>query len=176
MAARLTDLLTDHATIPRQASTANPINPSRAPTAMNTVPSGVFVVCMYGAFAVGGTVTMGAAVVVEDEVEDEEVVVVETDVVDVLSLVDVVLSEDVDEDDVVVSILVVFSDLVEEEEDEEEVLVVLSDEEDEVDSAVVAAVVSVTLGVLSLVERSSVVWAASAVVSDFVSPALWADT
>jgi hypothetical protein len=35
------------------------MKPSAAPTAMKTVPSGVLVVCMYGAPAVGGTVTMG---------------------------------------------------------------------------------------------------------------------
>jgi hypothetical protein len=61
---------------------------------------------------------------------------------------------------------------------EEVVLVVLSDEVDDVVvvSVVFSAVVSVTLGALSVVEGSSVVWAASAVVSVVVSPALWADT
>lgn len=167
MAARRTDLFTDHATMPRQARTANPISPSKAPTAIKTVPSGVFVVCMYGAFAVGGTVTITASVVVEDE--DVDVVVVETDDVVVVLSVEVV-SEEVDEVvSVVAMVVVVLSDLVEVEE--EVVLVDFSDEEVEVVSAVVASVVSVTLGVLSLDEGSSVVWAASAVVSVFVSPA-----
>lgn len=178
IAARRTERFTDHATMPRQASTARPIRPRAAPTAMKTVPSGVFVVCMYGAFAVGGTVTMGAPVVVVDE--DVDVVVVETDdVVLVLSVVEVEVSvEEVDEVVVVSMVVVVFSDFV--EVDEEDVVVsVFSEDEVEVVSLVVA-VVSVTLGVLvlvlSLVERSSVVWATSAFVSVVLSPAFWADT
>lgn len=59
MAAFRTERLTDHATIPRQARTARPRKPSTAPTAMKSVPSGVFDVCMYGASASGGTVTTG---------------------------------------------------------------------------------------------------------------------
>jgi hypothetical protein len=59
------------------------------------------------------------------------------------------------------------------------VVVVFSVSEDEVEVVSLAVVVvSVTLGVvvlLSLVERSSVVWA-SAVVSVVLSPAFWADT
>lgn len=150
MAARRTERFTDHATIPRQARTASPINPSIAPTAMKTVPSGVFVVCMYGAFAVGGMVTMGPLVVVEVEVEDdvEDVdVVVETDdvVVVVLSVVEVEVSDD----EVVV---VVVSMLVVVVESEDVVLVVLSDVDVEDVVSVVEAVLSVTLGVDSVVE------------------------
>jgi hypothetical protein len=130
---------------------------------------------MYGAFAVGGTVTMGAPVVVD---EDVDVVVVETDdVVLVVSVVEVEVSVEVDEVVVVSMVVVVFSDFVEVEEDE--VVVSVFSEEVEVVSLVVA-VVSVTLGVLvlvlSLVERSSVVWATSAFVSVVLSPAFWADT
>jgi hypothetical protein len=147
---------------------------------MKTVPSGVFVVCMYGAFAVGGTVTIGAPVVVDEDVDS---VVVETDDV-VVSVVEVeveVSEVEVDEVVVVSMVVVVLSDFVEEEEEEEEVVVVVvfpvSEDEVEVVSLAVV-VVSVTLGVvvlLSLVERSSVVWA-SAVVSVVLSPAFWADT
>jgi len=36
-------------------------SPNADPTAMNTVPSGSEDFCMNGAFAVGGTVTLGAA-------------------------------------------------------------------------------------------------------------------
>jgi hypothetical protein len=150
---------------------------------MKTVPSGVFVVCMYGAFAVGGTVTIGAPVVVDEDVDS---VVVETDDV-VVSVVEVeveVSEVEVDEVVVVSMVVVVLSDFVEEEEEEEEeeevvVVVVFPVSEDEVEVVSLAVVVvSVTLGVvvlLSLVERSSVVWA-SAVVSVVLSPAFWADT
>ena len=64
-----------------------------APTAMKTVPSGIFDSCIYGAFSVGGTATTGPEVEVEEE-EDVEPVVVETEDVDVLS-VDVEEEEDV---------------------------------------------------------------------------------
>jgi hypothetical protein len=145
---------------------------------MKTVPSGVFVVCMYGAFAVGGTVTIGAPVVVDEDVDS---VVVETDDV-VVSVVEVeveVSEVEVDEVVVVSMVVVVLSDFVEEEEEEVVVVVVFPVSEDEVEVVSLAVVVvSVTLGVvvlLSLVERSSVVWA-SAVVSVVLSPAFWADT
>lgn len=130
---------------------------------------------MYGAFAVGGMVTMGPPAVVEEE--DVDVVVVETDEVVVVLSVDVeVCNDDVV---VVVSMLVV---LIEEEEVVLVVLialvlvvlvvlivlVVLSDVE--VEDGVVEAVVSVTLGV---VEGSPVVWAA---VSGVATPAGSADT
>lgn len=147
MAARRTERFTDHATIPRHARTASPISPSIAPTAMKTVPSGMFDVCMYGAFSMGGTVTMGPLVVVE--VESVAVVVVETDVVVVLSVVDVSDEEVV----VVVSMAVV------EVESDDVALVVLSDVKD-----VVSVVEAVVLGVLSVVEGSAVVWAAVSVV------------
>jgi hypothetical protein len=135
---------------------------------------------MYGAFAVGGTVTIGAPVVVDEDVDS---VVVETDDV-VVSVVEVeveVSEVEVDEVVVVSMVVVVLSDFVEEVEVEEVVVVVVvfpvSEDEVEVVSLAVV-VVSVTLGVvvlLSLVERSSVVWA-SAVVSVVLSPAFWADT
>lgn len=149
MAARRTERLTDHATIPRQASTASPIRPRMAPTAMKTVPSGVFVVCMYGAFAVGGMVTTAAPVVVEDEDEDEDVVVVETE-----DVVVVVVSEEVevdvsDDEVVVVAMLVVDVDV--EDDDVDVVEVVVSDVDVE-DVVLVEAVLSLTLGVLSVVE------------------------
>lgn len=151
MAARRTERFTDHATMPRQARTANPMNPRIAPTAMKTVPSGVFDVCMYGAFAIGGMVTMGPLVVVEDE---DVVVVVGTDeVVVVLSVVEVEVSDEV----VVVGSILVVVDEVEDVEDVVElgllsdVEVDVEDVEDVVDS-VVEAVVSVTLGVVSVVE------------------------
>lgn len=148
MAARRTERLTDHATIPRQASTASPIRPRMAPTAMKTVPSGVFVVCMYGAFAVGGMVTTAApVVVVEDEDEDEDVVVVETeDVVVVSEEVEVDVSDD---EVVVVAMLVVDVDV--DDDDVDVVEVVVSDVDVE-DVVLVEAVVSLTLGVLSVVE------------------------
>lgn len=147
MAARRTERFTDHATMPRQARTASPMNPSIAPTAMKTVPSGVFDVCMYGAFAMGGTVTMGPLVVVE--AEKVVVVVGADDVVVVLSVVEVVSDEVV----VVGSMLVVVDEL----EDVVDVvlLVVLSDVEVDVEdvvASVVEAEVSVTLGVVSVVE------------------------
>lgn len=141
MAARRTERFTDHATIPRQASTASPIRPRMAPTAMKTVPSGMFVVCIYGAFAAGGIVTTAPPVDVEDE--DVDVVVVETEVV--------VVSEDVEVDvsDVVVVVAMVVVDV--DVEDVEMVEVVLSDVD--VEAVVsVEAVVLVTLGVLSVVE------------------------
>lgn len=150
MAARLTERFTDHAIIPRHARTASPISPSIAPTAMKTVPSGVLEVCMYGAFSTGGTVTMGPLIVVG--LESVAVVVVETDVVVVLSVVDV------SDEDVVVVVSMT----------EDVALVALSvvlsavDVEDSV--SVVEAVVSVTLGVLSVVEGSAEVWAAVSVV------------
>jgi hypothetical protein len=141
-AARRTERFTDHATIPRQASTASPIRPRMAPTAMKTVPSGMLVVCIYGAFAVGGIVTTAPPVDVEDE--DVDVVVVEDEVV-------VVVSEDVEVDvsDVVVVVAMVVVDV--DVEDVEMVEVVLSDVD--VEAVVsVEAVVLVTLGVLSVVE------------------------
>lgn len=164
MAARRTERFTDHATIPRQARTASPIKPSIAPTAIKTVPSGVFVVCKYGAPAVGGTVTTGAAVEADDE--DVDVVVVETNDV----VVELSVEEEVSDDEVAV----VESILVDVVEDSGVVLTVFSVDVVEVGS-VVTAVVSVTLGVLSVVERSSVVWAASVVASAITSSALCAD-
>lgn len=150
MAARRTERLTDHATIPRQASTASPIRPRMAPTAMKTVPSGVFVVCMYGAFAVGGMVTTAAPVVVEDEDEDEDVVVVETEDVVVVVVVSEEMEVDVSDDEVVVvAMLVVDVDV--EDDDVDVVEVVVSDVDVE-DVVLVEAVVSLTLGVLSVVE------------------------
>jgi hypothetical protein len=101
---------------------------------------------MYGAFAVGGTVTTGPDVEVEEE--DVESVVVETD--------DVVLSLEVEEDDE--EDVVVVDDMVVEVVDVEEVVlevdfdVDVDEEEDEV---------LVTLEVV--VEGSAVVWAASVV-------------
>ena len=169
IAARRTERFTDHATIPRQARTASPIKPRMAPTAIKTVPSGVFDVCRYGAPAVGGTVTIAAAV--ELDVDDVDAVVVETDDVVVL-LSEVVEEVDVDESEVV---LVVESMVVDVVDDSEVVLVVLSDVDVEEVDSVVDAVVSVTLGVLSVVERSSVVWA-SVVASVVLSPAGSADT
>lgn len=152
-AARRTERFTDHATIPRQARTARPIKPRIAPTAMKTVPSGVFDVCIYGAFAVGGMVTMAPPVDVEDEDEDVDVVVVETE--------DVVVSEEVEvevSDVVVVDMVVVDVEDVEDVDVEDVVVeVVLSEVVVEVLS--VEVVLSVTLGVLSVVEGSAVVWA-----------------
>lgn len=177
MAARRTERFTDHATMPRQARTANPMNPSMAPTAMKTVPSGVLDVCMYGAFAIGGTVTMGPLVVVEAE----NVVVGADDVVVVLSVVEEVVEvvEEVVEvsDEVVVveSMLVVVVEL-----EDVVVLVVLSEVDVDVEEVVDSVVdsvgdgeVSVTLGMISVVERSAVGWAA---VSFVVSPLGSADT
>lgn len=157
-AARRTERFTDHATMPRQARTASPINPRMAPTAIKTVPSGTFVVCMYGAFAVGGTVTTGPDVAVEEE--DVESVVVETDDVDVLLDVDddeddeeEEEEEDVDVDDM----------LVEVEEVELEVDSVDEVDEDEEDEEVV-----LTLEVLSVVEEGSAVVLAASVVEEVV--------
>lgn len=154
MAARRTERFTDHATMARQASRVRPMRPRAAPTAMKTVPSGALLSCMYGAFAIGGTVTIAASVVEEDVVDD--VVVVETDDVDVL-LSDVVVDEVSVEELVVVSMVVLVLS-------EEELLVVvlvlvLLDVDVDVEEEVVA-VVSLTLEVLC-VEGSSVVWAAS---------------
>lgn len=106
IAARRTERLTDHATIARQASRARPIRPSAAPTAINTVPSGVLVVCMYGASAVGGTVTMGypPEETAPDDVDDVDDVVVVVD-----EVVVVVLSVEEEEDEVVVEVVVVES-------------------------------------------------------------------
>ena len=167
MAARRTERFTDHATIPRHARTASPMNPRIAPTAIKTVPSGVFEVCMYGAPAVGGTVTMAPPFPVVDE--DVDVVVVETE--DVV----VVLAEDVEEVDSDDEVVVVESMLVVLGEELDVELVVLPDVDD-VDSEV-NVVVSVTLGALSVVEEeSSVVWAASVVASDLEFSAGSADT
>jgi hypothetical protein len=47
------------ATAPRQARMTRPKRPRTAPTAMKTVPSGRLDLCMYGAFAVGGTEGVG---------------------------------------------------------------------------------------------------------------------
>jgi hypothetical protein len=141
--------------MPRQARTASPINPRIAPTAINTVPSGTFVVCIYGAFAVGGTVTTGPDVEVEDE--DVESVVVETD--DVVLEVEEV--EEVDDEDVV-DVVDMVVDVVDEEEVVLEVdfVVDVDEEEDEV---------LVTLEVVE-VGSAVVVWAASVVVEvDFAS-------
>lgn len=141
--------------MPRQARTASPIRPRIAPTAINTVPSGTFVVCMYGAFAVGGTVTTAPDVEVEDE-EVESVVVETDDVVDVLSLeVEVEVEEDDDEEEVVV-----VDDMVVDVVDVEEVVLEVDfdvDVDEEEDEVVLA------LEVLSVVEGSAVVWAASVV-------------
>ena len=143
--------------MPRQAKTASPINPSMAPTAMKTVPSGVLVVCKYGAPAVGGTVTIGAAVDVDDDDVDVDVVSVETDD----DVVELSVAEEVSVESVVVeSILVDVADV------SDVVLAVFSDLEEV--GSVVAAEVSVTLGVLSVAEGSSVVWAASVVASSVV--------
>lgn len=59
IAAWRTERFTDHATMPRHARIASPIAPRTAPTAMNRVPSGMLDFCIYGASAVGGTVTTG---------------------------------------------------------------------------------------------------------------------
>lgn len=138
--------------MPRQARTARPINPRMAPTAIKTVPSGTFVVCMYGAFAVGGTVTTGPDVAVEEE--DVESVVVETDDVDVLLDVD----DDDEEEDVDVDDM-----LVEVEEVELEVDSLDEVDEDEDDEEVV-----LTLEVLSVVEEGSAVVLAASVVEEVV--------
>lgn len=161
MAAFLTERFTDHATIARQASRVRPITPRAAPTAIKTVPSGALLCCIYGALAIGGIVTIAAAVVEEEDVDD--VVVVETDDVDVL-LSDVVEVVEVEEL-VVVSIVVVV--LVDEEE-----VVVLTVLSVEVEVEEVIAVVSLTL--VLCVEESSVGSAAS--VSAGVSSAGRADT
>lgn len=135
-AACRTERFTDHATIARHASRVRPIRPNAAPTAMNTVPSGALLSRIYGAFAVGGIVTIAPVVVVEDEEEDvDDSVVVETDDVVVL-LSDVVEEEEEDVVDVSMVVLV--------EEEEEEVLVVELD----VDVEVEDVVVSLTLEVL----------------------------
>lgn len=132
-AARRTERFTDHATIARHASRVRPISPSAAPTAMNTVPSGALLSCIYGALAVGGIVTIALPVVVEEDVD--EFVVVETD--DVVVLPPDVVEEE--EEAVVVSMVVLV------EEEEVEVLVVELDVDLEV---VEDVVVSVTLEVL----------------------------
>jgi hypothetical protein len=139
MAARRTERFTDHATIARHASRVRPIRPSAAPTAMNTVPSGALLSCIYGALAVGGIVTIAPVVVVEEDEEDEEEdvddsVVVETD--DVVLLSDVVEEEE-EEDVVVVSMVVLV------EEEEEEVLVVELDVDVEVEDVVVSLALEV---------------------------------
>lgn len=115
---------------------------------------------MYGAFAVGGMVTIGPDVEVEDE--DVESVVVETD--DVLLSLEVEVVEEDDEEDVVV----VDSMVVEVVDEEEVVLEVdLVDDVDEEEDEVV-----LVLEVLSVVEGSAVVWAASFVAEVvFASPA-----
>jgi hypothetical protein len=143
--------------MPRQARTASPISPRIAPTAINTVPSGTLVVCIYGAFTVGGTVTTGPEVEVEDE--DVESVVVETDDVVLLEVVEV---EEDDEEDVVVDVVDMVVEVVDEEEVVLEVdfVVDVDEEEDEV---------LVTLEVV-VEEGSAVVWAASVVLEvDFAS-------
>jgi hypothetical protein len=120
-----------------------------APTAIKTVPSGVFDVCIYGAPALGGTVTITAEVVVDDEESDEVVdaVVVETD--DVVLLSDEL--EDVEEVVVVESIVV---DVVEDSDVVLEVVLVLSDVDvEEVDELVDS--------VVEVVEGSAVVWASA---------------
>lgn len=132
-AARRTERFTDHATIARHASRVRPISPSAAPTAMNTVPSGALLSCIYGALAVGGIVTIALPVVVEEDVD--EFVVVETD--DVVVLPPDVVEEE--EEAVVVSMVVLV------EEEEVEVLVVELDVDLEV---VEDVVVSVTLEML----------------------------
>lgn len=169
IAARRTERFTDHATIARQASRVRPMRPRAAPTAIKTVPSGALLSCIYGAFAVGGMVTITAAVVEEEDVDD--VVVVVTD--DVVVLLSDVVDEDVDdvelESVVVESIVVLVLVLVDEEED---VVLDVLDVDVEVEEEVVA-VVSLTLEVLC-VEGSSVVWAAS--VSVDVSSAGMAET
>jgi hypothetical protein len=108
---------------------------------------------MYGAFAVGGTVTTGPDVAVEEE--DVESVVVETEDVDVLLDVDddEEEEEDVDVDDM----------LVEVEEVELEVDSVDEVDEDEDDEEVV-----LTLEVLSVVEEGSAVVLAASVVEEVV--------
>lgn len=119
-AARFTERFTDQATSARQARTESPITPRAAPTAMKTVPSGMLDFCMYGASAVGGTVTTGISgfevdvddvvevVVVESVVEEVVAVVVSVVSVVVVSIVEVVLSEVVVDavDSVVESIVV----------------------------------------------------------------------
>lgn len=148
MAARRTERFTDHATMPRHASNASPMSPRMAPTAMKTVPSGMFVVRMYGAFAVGGTVTMGPLAGVEEEVDV------------VLSVVVVEVEVEVEVDEVVVVVVailvvlvvvdgvgVVVSDVV---VGAVEVGVVEVGDNSDVEEGVSAgeAVVSVTLGVV----------------------------
>lgn len=59
MAARLTERWRDHATRPRQASTAAPKKARIAPTQMKTVPSGRSDFCINGALAVSGTFWSG---------------------------------------------------------------------------------------------------------------------
>lgn len=108
-AARRTDRLTDHATSPRHASTESPIKPRAAPTAMNTVPSGVFDFCMYGASAVGGTVTTGYPSVEAADVAVPAKFVVET--VDVVAE-SVVVEASVVEDELLVEVSVVVASVV----------------------------------------------------------------
>lgn len=59
MAARLTERCSDHATMPRHASTAAPKKARMAPTQMNTVPSGRSDFCINGALAVSGIFCSG---------------------------------------------------------------------------------------------------------------------
>lgn len=146
MAARRTERFTDHATMPRHASNASPMSPRMAPTAMKTVPSGMFVVRMYGAFAVGGTVTMGPLAGVEEEVDvvlSVVVVEVEVEVDDVVVVVVAILVVLV----VVDGVGVVVSDVV---VGAVEVGVVEVGDNSDVEDGVSAgeAVVSVTLGVV----------------------------
>lgn len=96
----------DHATIARHIRTDNPINPSAAPTAMKTVPSGRLDCCMYGALEVGGTVAVGmfVRVLVVDVIDGRPVPVV--DVVAVFVPVVVPVDVDVDVVDVEVSVAV----------------------------------------------------------------------
>lgn len=93
----------DHATIARHARTDNPMNPSPAPTAMKTVPSGKLDCCIYGALEVGGTVAAGISVR-ELVVDDNDGRPVPVEVVAVS--VPVVVADDVDVADVVVSVAV----------------------------------------------------------------------
>lgn len=59
IAAFSTERWSMHAMMARQSRTARPMAPRMDPTQMKTVPSGRFDVCIYGAFAMGGTVGAG---------------------------------------------------------------------------------------------------------------------
>jgi len=75
IAARLTERWSDQATRHLQRMTERANSPNADPTAMNTVPSGSEDFCMKGAFAVGGTVTLGVGIE-EPPVSDGKPVVV----------------------------------------------------------------------------------------------------